>query len=112
MRVAYLGPPGTFSEEAVSRCDLAAGTEPLPCASFQAAWDAVLAGEADAALLPVENSIEGAIGTTLDLLVHRPGLLIRREVQEAGPAGRPACSAFARAISACNESPSTSSIAM
>jgi len=80
MRVAYLGPPGTFSEEAVSRCDLAAGTEPLPCASFQAAWDAVLAGEADAALLPVENSIEGAIGTTLDLLVHRAGLLIRREV--------------------------------
>jgi prephenate dehydratase len=80
MRVAYLGPPGTFSEEAVSRCDLAAGAEPLPCASFQAAWDAVLAGEADAALLPVENSIEGAIGTTLDLLVHRPGLLIRREV--------------------------------
>ncbi len=80
MRVAYLGPPGTFSEEAVTRCDLAAGDEPLPCASFPAAWDAVLAGEAEAALLPVENSIEGAIGTTLDLLVHRPGLLIRREV--------------------------------
>jgi prephenate dehydratase len=80
MRIAYLGPPGTFSEEAVTRCDLAAGDEPLPCASFPAAWDAVLAGQADAALLPVENSNEGAIGTTLDLLVHRPGLLIRREV--------------------------------
>jgi prephenate dehydratase len=80
MRVAYLGPPGTFSEEAVTRCDLAAGDEPLPCGSFPDAWDAVLAGKADAALLPVENSIEGAIGTTLDLLVHRAGLLIRREV--------------------------------
>ena len=80
MRVAYLGPPGTFSEEAVGRCDLAAGDEPLPRASFQAAWESVLAGEADAALLPVENSIEGAVGTTLDLLVHRAGLMIRREV--------------------------------
>jgi len=80
MRVAYLGPPGTFSEEAVTRCDLAAGDEPLPCPSFPDAWEAVLAGRADAALLPIENSIEGAIGTTLDLLVHRSGLLIRREV--------------------------------
>jgi prephenate dehydratase len=80
MRIAYLGPPGTFSEEAVGRCDLAGGDEPLPCASFQDAWEAVLAGTAEAALLPVENSIEGAIGTTLDLQVHRHGLMIRREV--------------------------------
>jgi prephenate dehydratase len=80
MRIAYLGPPGTFSEEAVTRCELAGGDEPLPCASFPDAWDAVLAGKADAALLPVENSIEGAIGTTLDLLVHRPGLMILREL--------------------------------
>jgi prephenate dehydratase len=80
MRIAYLGPPGTFSEEAVTRCELAAGDEPLPCASFPDAWDAVLAGKADAALLPVENSIEGAIGTTLDLLVQRPGLMIFREL--------------------------------
>ncbi len=80
MRIAYLGPPGTFSEEALARCDLAGPEEPLPCASIAAAYDALLSGDADGALLPIENSIEGAIGTTLDLLVHRPGPLIRREV--------------------------------
>jgi prephenate dehydratase len=80
MRVAYLGPPGTFSEEAVARCDLAGPEAPVPCASFADAYDALSDGRADAALLPVENSLEGAVGTVLDLLVHRPGPLIRREV--------------------------------
>jgi prephenate dehydratase len=80
MRVAYLGPAGTFSEEAVARCDLA-GPEPArPYPSFPAAYEALERGEVDAALLPVENSLEGAIGTVLDLLVHHPGPLIRREV--------------------------------
>jgi prephenate dehydratase len=80
MRIAYLGPPGTFSEEAVARCDLAGPEAPLPCDSFPDAYEAVLEGRADAALLPIENSLEGAVGTVMDLLVHRPGLLIRREV--------------------------------
>lgn len=80
MRVAYLGPPGTFSEEAVARCDLGGPEAPVPCASFADAYDALSDGRADAALLPVENSLEGAVGTVLDLLVHRPGPLIRREV--------------------------------
>jgi prephenate dehydratase len=80
MRVAYLGPPGTFSEEAVARCALSGPEEPLPCPSFTDAYLAIGDGRADAALLPVENSLEGAIGTVLDLMVHRPGPLIRREV--------------------------------
>jgi prephenate dehydratase len=79
MRVAYLGPPGTFSEEAVSRCDLARG-EPVPAASFADAYGLLRRGEVDGALLPIENSIEGSIGATLDLLVHEPGPLIRREL--------------------------------
>jgi len=80
MRVAYLGPPGTFSEEAVGRCDLCAGAERQPCPTFADAYEAALRGDADMALLPIENSLEGSVGATLDLLVHRPGLLIRREV--------------------------------
>jgi prephenate dehydratase len=80
MRIAYLGPPGTFSEEAVARCDLSRGDEPLPCPTFADAYHTFLRGEADAAILPIENSIEGSVGATLDLLVQEPGPLIRREV--------------------------------
>ena len=80
MRIAYLGPPGTFSEEAVARCDLAAGGEAVPFPTFADAYHALLRGEADAAILPIENSIEGSVGGNLDLLVHEPGPLIRREV--------------------------------
>jgi prephenate dehydratase len=78
MRVAYLGPPGTFSEEAVSRCDLAREAVPYP--SFAEAYAALRRGEVDGAILPVENSIEGGVGATLDLLVHEPGPLVRREI--------------------------------
>lgn len=78
MRVAYLGPPGTFSEEAVSRCDLVGGDEAVPQPSFADAYLALRRGEVDGALLPIENSIEGSVGATLDLLVHEPGPLIRR----------------------------------
>jgi prephenate dehydratase len=80
MRVAYLGPPGTFSEEAVARCDLARGGEAAPYPTFADAYHALRLGEVDGALLPIENSIEGSVGATLDLLVTEPGPLIRREI--------------------------------
>jgi prephenate dehydratase len=80
MRIAYLGPPGTFSEEALALCDLAKGAERRDYPSFADTFEAVLKGECDAGLLPIENSLEGSISATLDLLVHRPGLRIRREV--------------------------------
>jgi prephenate dehydratase len=80
MRVAYLGPPGTFSEEAVSRCDLTQGGERIPFPTFADAYEALLARAVDFALLPIENSIEGAVSTVLDLLVLRPGPRIRREL--------------------------------
>jgi len=80
MRVGYLGPPGTFSEEALGLCDLARGAEQRDYPSFAEVFEAVLRGECEAGLLPIENSLEGSISATLDLLVHRPGLRIRREV--------------------------------
>ena len=80
MRVAYLGPPGTFSEEAVARCDLARAAEAVPYPSIADAYDAVFKGEVELALLPIENSLEGSVGATLDLLVAHPGPLVRREV--------------------------------
>ncbi|HEX9242228.1 MAG TPA: prephenate dehydratase [Anaeromyxobacter sp.] len=80
MRIAYLGPPGTFSEEAVARCDLAGADAPVPCATFADAYHALRRGEVEGAILPIENSIEGSVGGNLDLLVHEPGPLIRREV--------------------------------
>src|SRR5918912_1257990 len=80
MRVGYLGPPGTFSEEALTRCDLTAGAERRDYPTIAEAFEGVAKGEVDASLLPIENSLEGSIPVTLDLLVHRPGLRIRREV--------------------------------
>jgi prephenate dehydratase len=80
MRVGYLGPPGTFSEEAVERCDLVARAERRDYPTIPEVFEAVLQGEVDFGLLPIENSLEGSVTATLDLLVHRPGLRIRREV--------------------------------
>ena len=80
MRVAYLGPPGTFSEEAFSLCDLTRDAEPLDFPGIPDGFEAVAQGAADAGLVPIENSLEGSVGATLDMLVHRPGLRIRREV--------------------------------
>lgn len=80
MRVAYLGPPGTFSEEAALLCELTAPGALAPYPTIADAWEAALGGAADLALLPAENSLEGSVGATLDLLVHRGGLRIRREV--------------------------------
>jgi prephenate dehydratase len=80
MRVAYLGPPGTFSEEALGRCDLVAGAERRAYPTIADAIEAVTRNEVDASLVPIENSLEGSVNVTLDVLVHRPGLRIRREV--------------------------------
>ncbi|HEY5638347.1 MAG TPA: prephenate dehydratase [Burkholderiales bacterium] len=71
LRVAYLGPAGTFSEQAVLR-HFGHAVEGLPCASIDEVFRAVETGSADFAVVPAENSAEGAIGRTLDLLLTTP----------------------------------------
>lgn len=79
MRIAYLGPAGTFSQEAAQRC-AAPADELIPFASFPALVSAVETGVAQVAVLPIENSLEGSVSTTLDLLIHETKLQIQREV--------------------------------
>ena len=71
MRVAYLGPAGTFSEDALEVSRFAPeGFEAVVCETIPAAIEAVAAGDADRALVPVENSIEGSVRPTLDGLIE------------------------------------------
>jgi prephenate dehydratase len=68
MRLGYLGPPGTFSEEAVREAIDAQGAELVPFGSIHEAVIAVDRGAIDRALVPVENSLEGGVSATLDAL--------------------------------------------
>ncbi|MCB0858495.1 MAG: prephenate dehydratase [Solirubrobacterales bacterium] len=71
MRVAYLGPAGTFSEDALEVSHFAPeGFEPMLCETIPEAIDALATGEADRAMVPVENSIEGSVRPTLDGLIE------------------------------------------
>ncbi|MGA2552034.1 MAG: prephenate dehydratase [Burkholderiaceae bacterium] len=69
--VAYLGPAGTFSEQAVLR-QFGQAVEPQPCESIDDIFRAVETGQADFGVVPVENSTEGAINRTLDLFLQTP----------------------------------------
>ena len=66
-RVAILGPAGTFSEEAL-RASAPAGVEPVPYPTIYETVMAVHDGEVDRAVVPIENSLEGAVSATLDTL--------------------------------------------
>src|SRR4051794_36727317 len=78
MRIAYLGPAGTFTEDALRDATSAQGAfDGLPTATVRDAILAVERGEAERALVPVENSIEGTVRPTLDTLVlEAPGVEI------------------------------------
>ncbi|MHC0433020.1 prephenate dehydratase [Streptomyces sp. O3] len=79
-RYTYLGPEGTFTEAALRTLPEAATRELVPMVSVPAALDAVRGGEAAAALVPIENSVEGGVTTTLDQLATGEPLMIYREV--------------------------------
>jgi prephenate dehydratase len=98
MRAAFLGPAGTYSHEALTADPRAADWEPVPAPTVFDAVMAVEEGRAERALVPIENSLEGAVGPTLDALaietsrvvivgevVHpvRHALIAREEVEPA-----------------------------
>jgi prephenate dehydratase len=68
MRIAYLGPAGTFTEDALREAAPKEGFEPLRTRGIPDAILAVERGEAERALVPIENSLEGSIRPTLDTL--------------------------------------------
>ncbi len=67
-RVGFLGPAGTFSEEALRDDDAGADTEEVPFASIHDTIAAVQGADVDRALVPIENALEGGVSATLDAL--------------------------------------------
>ena len=78
MRIAHLGPAGTFSEEAALLYDADADLVPYPTITGSAR--AVRDGDSDLAICPIENSLQGAVTETVDLLIHEAGYAITGEV--------------------------------
>jgi prephenate dehydratase len=79
-RFAYLGPEGTFAEAALSTAVASSEGRRYPQPSVPAALAAVRSGDADAALIPMENSVEGSVPATMDGLADGDPLVITREV--------------------------------
>ena len=71
IRVAYLGPVGTFTEQAALQF-FGASIEHVPCASIDEVFRATAAGSASYGVIPVENSTEGMVSRSLDLLLNSP----------------------------------------
>ncbi|MET4542637.1 prephenate dehydratase [Arthrobacter bambusae] len=75
----FLGPEGTFTEAALLQVPGAADATRIPCTNVNVALDRVRAGEADAAMVPIENSVEGGVTATLDAIATGRELRIIRE---------------------------------
>ncbi|CAB4886749.1 MAG: prephenate dehydratase [Actinobacteria bacterium] len=75
-RIAFLGPRGTFAEAALRTLAAAEHADLLPAGSVFDALDAVRDGSADLALVPIENSVEGAVTLTIDELTNGSPLVI------------------------------------
>ena len=78
-RIAFLGPEGTFSEEALLSISSLAYAEPVAMSTIADALDAANRREVDAAFVPIENSIDGTVSATLDHLVFESELFIQME---------------------------------
>ncbi len=108
-RVAYLGPAGTFSEQAAVQF-LGSSIEHVPCVNFDEVFHAAASGGADFGVVPVENSTEGVVTRSLDLLLQSPlhivgeiSLLIRHHLLRLSPSleGIEAVLAHPQALAQC-----------
>lgn len=79
-RFGYLGPVGTFTQAALSAWGAAQGQEHVPFASVDRALEGVRRGDVDAAVVPIENSVEGGVSATLDALNTGDPLAVIGEV--------------------------------
>lgn len=90
-RVAFLGPKGTFSEQAAMEF-FGSSIEPIPCVNFDEVFQAATSGTADFGVVPVENNSEGVVTRSLDLLLNSPlhivgeiSLLVRHHLLRLSP---------------------------
>jgi prephenate dehydratase len=74
-RVAYLGPQGTFSEEGLLASAIEGAVDPVPCKSIYETVSALRRGEVGFSIVPIENSLDGSVTVTLDLLADETGEL-------------------------------------
>src|SRR6185503_8589794 len=109
-RVAYLGPAGTFSEEAALGY-FGSSIVRVPCASFDEVVRATSAGAADFGVVPVENNNEGVVARSLDLFLTMPlfiigetSLIVRHNLlrKTHGQAGIEAVLAHPQALAQCH----------
>jgi prephenate dehydratase len=70
VRIGYLGPPGTFSEQVLQESGEAAGAEAVALPTVRETVIAVHEGAVDRAIVPIENSLEGTVNEAIDTLVH------------------------------------------
>ncbi|CCH72711.1 Prephenate dehydratase [Nostocoides australiense Ben110] len=78
-RYGYFGPSGTFTEMALLDWPPARDAERVPFASVDATLAAVRGGDVDAAMVPIENSVEGGVSATLDALATGSPLIVIAE---------------------------------
>ncbi len=79
-RYGYFGPAGTFTHQALLTLSEVDADRAVPYATVAGCLDAVRAGDIDAGLVPIENSVEGGVSATLDNLTYGEPLMISREV--------------------------------
>ncbi len=74
--ISFLGPKGTYTHEAASKV----GNNLIPYCTIPAVFESVDEGECVSGVIPIENSIEGAVGQTLDIFAHKSNLKISGEI--------------------------------